>query len=411
MAGSRYFENRMTLRDVDLSGKRVLVRVDFNVPLGKNGEVTDDFRIRSALPTIRHILDSGGIPILVSHLGRPKGKVVPGLSLEPVRKVLEELLGVKVSLAPDCVGEEVGKMVASLRAGEVLLLENSRFHVEETENDPAFSKQLASLADVFVNDAFGTAHRAHASTEGVTHYLQPAVAGFLVEKEIEFFGRLMTDPPKPFIAIIGGAKIAGKIEVLKNLLDRVDALLIGGGIANTFMKARGREIGNSLYEESTVGVAAEIMELARSKGVDLVLPEDAVVADRVEQGATMAVVADDEPVPKGYSIVDVGGRTVVRFISLIGRSSTIFWNGPLGVFEIEDFSHGTVEIARAVATASEAGAISVIGGGDTASAIAVAGVTGMITHISTGGGASLEFVEGRELPGIAALTRKGKGQA
>jgi phosphoglycerate kinase len=409
MAGSRYFENRMTLRDVDLSGKRVLVRVDFNVPLGKDGEVTDDFRIRSALPTIKHVLESGGIPILISHLGRPKGKVVPGLSLEPVRSTLEDLLGVKVTLAPDCVGEVVKGMAASLKAGEVLLLENSRFHAEEKDNDPGFSEQLASLADIFVNDAFGTAHRAHASTEGVTHYLQPAVAGFLIEKELGFFGQLMSNPRKPFIAIIGGAKISGKIEVLKNLLDRVDALLLGGGIANTFLKAQGREIGSSLYEESKVGVAAEIMELARSKGVDLVLPEDMVIADRVEQGAATGFVADDEPVPEGYSIVDVGERTVVRFISLIGRASTIFWNGPLGVFEIDHFSHGTVEIARAVAAASEGGAISVIGGGDTASAIARAGVTGMITHISTGGGASLEFVEGRELPGITALTRKGKG--
>jgi len=326
-----------------------------------------------------------------------------------VRKVLEDLLGVKVTLAPDCVGEEVKAMAAALGPGEVLLLENSRFHPEEKANDPGFAEQLASLADVFVNDAFGTAHRAHASTEGVTHYLKPAVAGFLIEKELKFFGQLMTDPRKPFVAVIGGAKITGKIEVLKNLLDTVDALLVGGGIANTFLKAQGRQIGNSLYEESTVDVAAEILQLAESKGVDLVLPEDAVIADRVEPGAAMGLVADGEPVPDGYSIIDVGPRTVVKFISLIGRASTIFWNGPLGVFEIEQFSHGTVEIARAVAAASEGGAVSVIGGGDTASAIARAGVTGMVTHISTGGGASLEFVEGRELPGIAALTMKGEG--
>jgi phosphoglycerate kinase len=409
MAESRYFENRMTLKDIDLSGKRVLVRVDFNVPLAEDGEVGDDFRIRSALPTIKYIIEHGGIPILISHLGRPKGKVVAGLSLEPVRKVLEGLLGVKVTLAPDCVGDEVKAMAAALKAGEVLLLENSRFHPEEKDNDPAFAKQLASLADVFVNDAFGTAHRAHASTEGVTHYLQPAVAGFLIEKELEFFGQLMTNPRKPFIAIIGGAKITGKIEVLKNLLNRVDALLVGGGIANTFMKAKGRQIGSSLYEESTVGVATEILRLAESKGVDLVLPEDTVIADRVEAGASTGLAEDGEPVPEGQYIVDVGPRTVVKFISLIGRARTIFWNGPPGVFEIEQFSHGTVEIARAVAAASEGGAVSVIGGGDTASAIARAGVTEMVTHISTGGGASLEFVEGRELPGIAALTRKGEG--
>jgi phosphoglycerate kinase len=411
MAGTRYFENKMTLRDIDLSGKRVLVRVDFNTPLGEDGEVADDFRIRSALPTIRYILENGGLPILVSHLGRPKGKVVAGLSLEPVRKVLEALIGVKVTLAPDCVGEEVKAMATALKPGEVLLLENSRFHAEEKANDPGFAEQLASLADVFVNDAFGTAHRAHASTEGVTHYLKPAVAGFLIEKELEFFGQLMTDPRKPFVAIIGGAKISGKIEVLKNLLDRVDALLVGGGIANTFLKARGRQIGSSLYEESTVDIAAEIIDLAASKGVDLVLPEDALIADRVEAGAETGLADVGEPVAEGYSIVDVGPRTVVRFIGFIGRANTIFWNGPLGVFEIEEFSHGTVEIARAVAAASEGGAVSVIGGGDTASAIARAGVTDMVTHISTGGGASLEFVEGRELPGIAALTRKGEGQA
>ncbi len=408
MAEPRYFENRMTLRDVNFSGKRALVRVDFNVPLGKEGEITDDFRIRAALPTIKHILEGGGMPILASHLGRPKGKVVPGLSLKPVREVLEGLLGVKVALAPDCVGDEVKRMAASLGAGEVLLLENLRFHSEETDNDPGFAEELASLADVFVNDAFGTAHRAHASTEGVTRFLRPAVAGFLIEKELEFFGKLMIEPGRPFIAIIGGAKISGKIEVLKNLLDRVDALVVGGGIANTFLKAKGREIGSSLFEESTLDVAKEIAELAKSKGVDLVLPDDALVADRVEEGAKTGVVAGDEAVPESYSIVDIGERTVVKFITLIGKASTIFWNGPLGVFEVEDFAHGTVEIARAVATASQGGAVSVIGGGDTASAIAKAGVTDLVTHISTGGGASLEFVEGRELPGIAALTRKGE---
>lgn len=407
MGEIKYFENRMTLKDVDLSGKKVLVRVDFNVPLDSDGKITDDFRIRAALPTIRHIVDSGGMPILMSHLGRPKGKVVPGLSMKPVRDALEGLLDLKVKLAPDCVGEDAKKMAASLGAGEILLLENLRFHAEETHNDPGFAEQLASLADVFVNDAFGTAHRAHASTEGVTHFIKPAVAGFLMEKELEFFGQLMSDPHRPFIAIIGGAKISGKIEVLKNLLDRVDALLVGGGIANTFLKAEGREIGSSLFEEATVGVAAEIAEEARAKGVDLVLPLDAVVADRVEEGAKTDLVVGSEPVPDGYSIVDVGERTVVRFISLIGKASTIFWNGPLGVFEIDHFSHATIEIARAVATASQGGAVSVIGGGDTASAVAKAGVSDLVTHISTGGGASLEFVEGRELPGVAALTRKG----
>jgi phosphoglycerate kinase len=409
MVEKKYFEDRMTLRDVDFAGKRVLIRVDFNVPLDMDGRITDDFRVRAALPTIKYVLENDGMPILASHLGRPKGKALPGLSLAPVRATLERLLGVEVKIAPDCVGEEVREMAASLGAGEVLLLENLRFHAEETDNDPAFAEELASLADVFVNDAFGTAHRAHASTEGVTHYLKPAVAGLLIEKELEFFGQLMSDPTRPFIAIIGGAKISGKIEVLKHLLDRVNALLIGGGIANTFLKAQGREIGSSLFEESTLDVASEILELARTKGVDLVLPDDVVVADRVENGAKIDHVTGNQPVPEGFSIVDIGERTVVKFIGLIGKASTVFWNGPLGVFEIDDFSHGTIEIARAVATVSQGGAVSVIGGGDTASAIARAGVTGMVTHISTGGGASLEFVEGRELPGIAALTRKGKG--
>jgi phosphoglycerate kinase len=411
MSGDQYFESRMTVRDVDFSGKKVLVRVDFNVPLSKDGKVKDDFRIRSALQTIKYILDNGGRPILISHLGRPKGKVVPDLSMRPVRDVLERLLGVKVGLAPDCVGDEVRTMAEALDPGQVLLLENCRFHAEEEANDPQFSRQLASLADIYVNDAFGTAHRAHASTEGITHYLEPAVAGFLIEKELEFLGKLISNPDRPFITIIGGAKISGKIEVLKTLMDRVDALMIGGGIANTFLKARGAEIGISLFEEASLGVASEVMDLADSKGIDFRLPDDFVVAEEVAEGSPMSVVERGQPVPKGFSIVDVGERTVVGFIEQIGRARTIFWNGPLGVFEIDDFSHGTMEIARAVAAASQGGAIAVVGGGDTASAIAKAGVTDKVTHISTGGGASLEFVEGRELPGIAALSAKGEVQA
>ncbi|MFH1312771.1 MAG: phosphoglycerate kinase [Candidatus Eisenbacteria bacterium] len=407
MAPARYFENRMTLRDVDVGGKRVLVRVDFNVPLD-DGKVADDFRIRSALPTIEYILDKGGAAVLLSHLGRPKGKRVAGLSMKPVRTALEQLLGKTVHLAPDCVGLEVERMASSLDAGDVLLLENLRFHPEEEANDPGFAGRLAALADIYVNDAFGTAHRAHASTVGVTHYLKPAVAGFLMEKELEFLGRLLANPQEPFIAILGGAKISGKIEVLKNLMDRVGSLLIGGGIANTFLKAAGHDIGGSLFEAASLDVASEIAGLAASKRVPFLLPDDFVAADRVEAGASTTVIDGNEAVPEGLSIVDIGEKTRRRFAEEIGRARTIFWNGPVGVFEIEDFSEGTFSVARAVADATGKGAVSVIGGGDTASAVARAGVSDKVTHISTGGGASLEFVEGRELPGIAALSVRGR---
>lgn len=404
---TEYFQNRMTLRDVDPSRRRALVRVDFNVPLGESGEVDDDFRVRSALPTIRHILDGGGRAVLISHLGRPKGKRVDGLSLRPVRAVLGDLLGKPVELAPDCVGEETTRMANSLRHGEVLLLENLRFHPGEEANDPDFARQLAELGDLYVNDAFGTAHRAHASTEGVTHHIRPAVAGFLMEKEIEFLGSLLASPDRPFVAIIGGAKISGKIEVLKNLMSKTDAILIGGGIANTFLKAAGYEIGGSLVEDASLGVAGEIINIAEASEGAFLLPDDFVVADRVASGAVGSAIAKDKPVPGGFSIVDIGEKTRLKFTEEIRKARTIFWNGPVGVFEIDDFSHGTFDVASAVAAASEAGAVSVIGGGDTASAVARAGVADKVTHISTGGGASLEFVEGKQLPGIAALSKRG----
>lgn len=408
MSEPEYFENRMTIEDVSLAGKRVLVRVDFNVPLGANREIEDDFRIRAALPTIEYVLAQGGKPILLSHLGRPKGERVEGLSLEPVRHRLAGLLGRRVHLAPDCVGAETKKMVASVKIGEVLLLENCRFHGEETENRVDFARELAALGDIYVNDAFGTAHRAHASTEGVAHLLRPAVAGFLMKEEIRALGNLLADPRKPYVAIIGGAKISGKIEVLKNLMDRVDALLIGGGIANTFLKAEGVEIGDSLFEESSLGVAREIIDLAGSKGVAFMLPEDFLVADEVSSGSTVRVKSIADGVGEAGSIVDIGEKTLVAFIEHIGRAGTIFWNGPLGVFEIEDFSRGTLEIAQSVAAAAQGGAFAVVGGGDTASAAAKALVKDKITHVSTGGGASLEFVEGKELPGIAALSKRGE---
>jgi phosphoglycerate kinase len=408
MSTPEYFENIMSIEDVSLGGKRVLVRVDFNVPLGKNREIEDDFRIRAALPTIEYVLAQGGKPVLISHLGRPKGQRVEGLSLEPVRARLEALLARKVYLAPDCVGKKTGEMAASIKTGEVLLLENCRFHPQETENVPDFARELAALADVYVNDAFGTAHRAHASTEGVAHLLRPAVAGFLMMKEIEFLGRLLAGPERPYVAIIGGAKISGKIDVLKNLMDRVDGLLIGGGIANTFLKALGVEIGGSLFEESALDMAREIIDLAGSKDIAFILPDDFVVADEVASGSAVNLRSREEGVADGGSIVDIGERTLVQFIEHIGRARTIFWNGPVGVFEIEGFSRGTLEIAQSVAAASQGGAFAVVGGGDTASAVAKAMVADKVTHVSTGGGASLEFVEGKELPGIAVLSKKGE---
>jgi len=407
MSNPGYFENRMTLEDVDFRGKKALVRVDFNVPLSKDGTIEDDFRIKAALPTIEYLLSHDARPMLVSHMGRPKGKRLDALSLEPVRARLEELLGRKVLLAPDCVGEKVREMAASLGSGEVLLLENCRFHSEETENDRGFAEKLAALAEVYVNDAFGTAHRAHASTEGVAHLLRPAVAGFLMKKELEFLGRLLADPGRPYVAIIGGAKISGKIEVLKNLMDRVDAILVGGGIANTFLRAQDVDIGASLYEESALNVAGEIIDLAGSKGVDFVLPEDFVVADELTAGAKKRLAMKNEGAAGGQ-IADIGEKTLVMFIERIARAETIFWNGPVGVFEIEDFSRGTLELAQSVAAASQGGAFAVVGGGDTASAVAKANVRDMITHVSTGGGASMEFVEGKELPGIAVLSMKGE---
>jgi len=377
---ARYFEDVMTVREVELSDKRVLMRVDFNVPLSESGTVVDDFRIRSALPTIEYVLMQGGKPIVMSHLGRPKGKRVESLSLRPVAQVLSNLVGKKVTLAPDCVGSEVESMVKATGSDEILLLENTRFHPEETSNDLDFARQLASLGDLFVNDAFGAAHRAHASTEGVAHFVKPAVAGFLMEKELDFLGRLLGDPDRPFVAVIGGAKISGKIEVLKSLASRVDAMLIGGGIANTLLKAKGYDVGSSLVEAEALEVALEIVEVARANKVRLIIPSDFVVTDALKAGE--------------------------QFKQELAKARTIFWNGPVGVFEIEDFAHGTVEVARAVAEATKAGAVSVIGGGDTASAISRAGIKDGVTHVSTGGGASLEFVGGKVLPGVAVLTKR-----
>lgn len=396
--------NKLTIDDVDLKGKRVLMRVDFNVPLEK-GEVADDTRIRASLPSIKKIIVSRGKAILMSHLGRPKGKVVPEMSLSPVAKRLEQLLGKPVKFIAECIGSEVESEVSSLKEGEVLLLENLRFHPEEEKNDPEFAKRLASLGEVYVNDAFGTSHRAHASTEGITKYLKPAVAGYLMQKEIEYLGNAVTSPKRPFVAILGGAKISGKIDVIENLLLKVDALLIGGGMMFTFLKAQGLEIGDSLLEEDRLEMAGRLLERVESEKLQLLLPVDCVIAEEVTEEAESRTIPVKE-IPSGWKGVDIGPETVKLFRGEIDAAMTIVWNGPMGVFEVDKFAKGTYEIAKLLADATSRGATTIIGGGDSVSAIAEAGLADKMSHISTGGGASLEFLEGKTLPGIAALTDK-----
>jgi phosphoglycerate kinase len=393
---------KMSITDVDLKGKRVLMRVDFNVPLNDKQEVTDDTRIRAALPTIRYALEKGAKLLLISHLGRPKGKVVPTLSLAPAAARLSKLLGQPVPLATDCIGEAVKAEVAKLAPGQVLMLENCRFHAGDEKNDEGMSRALAELCDLFVNDAFGTAHRAHASTVGVTRFVPVSVAGFLMAKEVEYLGRALHEPARPFVAVLGGAKVSDKIGVLKNLVTRVDALLVGGGMAYTFLKAQGMEIGASLLEADKLGVAKEILDQARAKGVSFLLPMDHVIAEKPDAGATTRIV-DSTAMPAGWMGLDIGPKAREAFAKIIRGSKTVVWNGPMGVFELAPFAEGTVAIARAIAAS---GATSIVGGGDSVAAVAQAGVTEKMTHISTGGGASLEFLEGIELPGVAALTDK-----
>ncbi len=390
--------NKKTVRDIDVTGKRVLVRVDFNVPI-KDGKVTDDTRIVAALPTIEYLITHGAKVILMSHLGRPKGKFVPEMSLRPAAERLSELLGREVNFLPDCVGPEVEAAVAAMKPGDVVLLENTRFHPEEEKNDPEFARKLAALGDLFVNDAFGSAHRAHASTEGVAHYL-PAVAGFLMEKELNVLGKLLEAPEHPFVAILGGAKISDKIGVIRNLLTRVDGLLIGGGMANTFLKAQGYEIGESLVEDESVPLAKELLESAAGL---IHLPVDAVVADRFAADAESKVVGVDQ-VPEGWRILDIGPATVAHFANRLSGAKTVFWNGPMGVFEFPKFAEGTFAIARALADLKDA--VTIIGGGDSVAAVKESGLADRMTHISTGGGASLELLEGKTLPGVAALEDK-----
>jgi phosphoglycerate kinase len=397
---------KLSVEDLEVRGKRVLVRVDFNVPLEQEDgrrTITDDRRIVESLPTIRWLMRAGARTILMSHLGRPKGQPDPRYSLAPVAERLVELLGQEVPLASDCVGEEARKLVSKMKDGEVVLLENLRFHTEEEKNDPRFAAELASLGEVYVNDAFGTAHRAHASTEGVTRHLRPRAAGFLLKKELEYLGRALSSPRRPFVAVIGGAKISGKIDVLRSLLGKVDTLLIGGGMAYTFYKAMGQEIGQSILEADRVEVAREILATARARpGFELVLPLDCVVADRFANDAERRVVRTGS-IPADRMGMDIGPETTSHFTKVILHAKTVIWNGPMGVFEFPSFSAGTVAVATALAEATEKGAVTIVGGGDSAAAVAQAGLEKKVSHVSTGGGASLEFLEGKVLPGVAAL--------
>jgi phosphoglycerate kinase len=393
---------KKSLSDIAIQGKRVLMRVDFNVPLDSNKKITDDKRIIESLPSIKKVLENGGRLVLMSHLGRPKGKVNPDYSLAPVALRLAELLDVPVTMAKDCIGTEVMQQVLALQDGEVILLENLRFHPEEEANDPDFSRELASLGEVYVNDAFGTAHRAHASTEGITHYVQTAVAGFLIERELLYLGKALQEPERPFVAILGGSKISGKIDVLENLFKKVDTVLIGGAMVFTFFKAQGYEIGNSLVEESKIELALKILDEAKNKGIKLLLPVDVIVAPEIS--ATADCHAEMiTAIPEQMIGVDIGPLTAEMYRNEILSARTVLWNGPMGVFEIDNFAAGTMAVAKAMAEATAKGATTIIGGGDSAAAVAKAGLANEMTHISTGGGASLEFLEGKELPGIAAL--------
>lgn len=391
---------KQTVSQLQLKGKRVFVRVDFNVPLDEQSRITDDSRIRASLPTIRYILEKGGKAILASHLGRPKGEVKDSLRLRPVAKRLSELLGQEVKMAPDCIGAEVEKMVAALGDGEAILLENLRFHKEEEKNDEGFSRQLAALADLYVNDAFGTAHRAHASTVGITRFVSQSAAGFLIEKELKYLGEALESPARPLVAILGGAKVSTKIGVIKNLLNKVDSLLIGGGMTYTFLKAQGLEIGESLLEEETVKAAKDILQYVENAPVVFQLPIDCLVADKFDATANTHVVPVTE-IPKGWLGVDIGPQTFKQFAEEIKKAKTVVWNGPVGVFEIDKFALGTKNVAQLLAGLD---ATTIIGGGDTAAAVNQYGLADRMTHVSTGGGASLEFLEGKELPGIAALS-------
>jgi len=396
-------KRKLHVRDMSLGGKRVLTRVDFNVPLTEGGQVSDDTRVRRALPTIRHIIESGGRAVLMSHLGRPKGEIVDRMKMKPVAAALAGHLGRPVETAPDSVGDTTEGFVSRMSDGDVVLLENLRFHAGESKCEADFSRRLARLGDVYVNDAFGTAHRAHASTVGVTEYFDERALGFLMEQEIENLSRATESPEKPYVMLLGGAKVSGKIKMIENLMEKVDAFLVGGGMSYTFLKAMGHEIGDSLLEESGIPTAKKILQEVEKSGKRLVLPLDVLVAERVEAGAAMNVV-DIDGIEPGWHGVDIGPKTMAAFDEVIAGARTIVWNGPLGVFEIDAFATGTNVVAEAVAERTNEGAVSIVGGGDSAAAIAKAGLADRMTHISTGGGASLAFFEGTPLPAIEALS-------
>ena len=393
--------SKKTVKDIDLKGKKVFVRCDFNVPMDENQNITDNTRIVAALPTIKYLLEQNCKIILASHLGRPKGEVKPEFSLKPVAKELSKLLGKEVIMANDVIGEDTMAKAANLKDGEIMLLENVRFHREETDNDPEFAKKLASMAEIFVNDAFGTAHRAHASTTGIADYI-PGVAGFLIEKELKFLGNAINNPERPFVAILGGAKVSDKIGVIDSLLDKVDTLMIGGGMAYTFFKAQGYNVGNSLCEVEKTGLALEAMEKAKAKGVKLLLPIDTKIGKEFKPDTESKTVAWTE-IPDGWEGFDIGEKTIEMFKNELQSAKTVIWNGPLGLFEFDQFAIGTNEIAK---TLADLDATTIIGGGDSAAAVTKAGLADKMTHISTGGGASLEFLEGKKLPGIECLQDK-----
>lgn len=394
--------NKKTVKDICVKGKKVLVRCDFNVPLDENKKITDETRINAALPTIKYLLDNGAAVILCSHLGRPKGEFNMKYSLAPVAKRLSEKLGFEVKLAKDVIGPDAKKLAAEVKPGEAILLENVRFQPEEEKNDPAFAKELASMADLYVSDAFGTVHRAHASTAGVAAYL-PAVAGFLIGKELDFLGSAVENPKRPFVAILGGAKVKDKIGVITNLLEKVDTLIIGGGMAYTFQKAMGKEIGKSLLDEERIDLAKDLMEKAKAKGVKLLLPVDNVCGSDFSNDCNIITVDADQGIPADYEGMDIGPKSVKLFSDAIKEAKTVVWNGPMGVFEFPNFAKGTLAIATAMA---ESNAITIIGGGDSAAAVTQMGLADRMSHISTGGGASLEFLEGKTLPGVACLEDK-----
>ena len=393
--------HKKTIRDIDVKGKKVFVRVDFNVPMDEHQNITNDTRIRATIPTIRHLLDGGAAVILACHVGRPTEAREPKFSTKPIVARLSELLGHEVKWARDCVGPEAEKAAAPLKPGEVLLLENLRYHKEEKKNDPAFAKQLAALADIAVDDAFGVAHRAHASNVGITSYLE-TVAGFLMEKEINYIGKTLEAPKRPFVAIIGGAKVSDKIGVIENMIDKVDTIIIGGGMAHTFDASKGYPIGDSLCERDKIGLAKELLEKAEKKGVKVVLPVDVVIADKFAADADTKTV-DVDKIPDGWQALDSGAKTSEEYVKALQGAKTVIWNGPMGVFEFDAFAKGTEAVAHAVAEATKRGAVSIVGGGDSIAALKKTGLSDRISHISTGGGATLELLEGKVLPGIAAL--------